>query len=302
MKTLWTWLKRITAGVVVLIAVVVIGLWISFYFWRQESIEALPGKSTVIETSSGPVEYLLQGNSDKYILVAHGTPLSYRTFGLNPLLEAGYSIISPSRPGYFRTPISTGSTSEAQADAYAALLEALQIDSVAILAISGGGPSTLQFALRHPDKCTHMILLSTLVKKMPPQNPSFIEKVFSTEFGTYIAMQMALSNFDDDDTAMEAEKYVQYSMFPFYENREGLQNDRKVFTSLKEYPYEEIVDPTLIIHGTSDPLIPISHAEEIAATMPNATMMALEGKDHFQVVFFEFDKTLEMVMDYLDDN
>jgi len=36
----------------------------------------------------------------------------------------------------------------------------------------------------------------------------------------------------------------------------------------------------LIIHGTSDSVVPISYAQEAAETFPNAELIAVEGAEH----------------------
>ena len=38
--------------------------------------------------------------------------------------------------------------------------------------------------------------------------------------------------------------------------------------------------PTLVIHGTADPLFPIEHGEALAAEIPGARLLALEGMGH----------------------
>ena len=62
-------------------------------------------------------------------------------------------MIAPSRPGYGRTPLSSGKTSEEAADLMAALLDELNLEKVIAFSISGGGPTALNFALRHPNRC-----------------------------------------------------------------------------------------------------------------------------------------------------
>ena len=57
---------------------------------------------------------------------------------------------------------------EAQADLYAALLDLLKIDSVVVIGLSGGGASALQFALRHPERCRGLILISAISRQVPP--------------------------------------------------------------------------------------------------------------------------------------
>ena len=38
--------------------------------------------------------------------------------------------------------------------------------------------------------------------------------------------------------------------------------------------------PTLVLHGTADPLFPIAHGEALAAEIPGATLIALDGMGH----------------------
>jgi pimeloyl-ACP methyl ester carboxylesterase len=45
------------------------------------------------------------------------------------------------------------------------LLDALAIDTVAVVGISAGGPGALQFVLRHPDRAKALILLSAISRR-----------------------------------------------------------------------------------------------------------------------------------------
>ena len=42
----------------------------------------------------------------------------------------------------------------------------------------------------------------------------------------------------------------------------------------------EIAAPTLVIHGTADPLFPYGHAEALAREIPRAELLPLEGVGH----------------------
>ncbi len=42
----------------------------------------------------------------------------------------------------------------------------------------------------------------------------------------------------------------------------------------------KIVQPTLVIHGTDDPVLPLPNGEAIAQALPNTRMLALEGVGH----------------------
>ena len=43
---------------------------------------------------------------------------------------------------------------------------------------------------------------------------------------------------------------------------------------------DEIAAPTLVIHGTADPLFPYGHAEALAGGIPHAELMPLKGVGH----------------------
>ena len=38
--------------------------------------------------------------------------------------------------------------------------------------------------------------------------------------------------------------------------------------------------PTLVVHGTDDPLVPMEAGRDIAASVPGAQLMFIEGKGH----------------------
>jgi pimeloyl-ACP methyl ester carboxylesterase len=38
--------------------------------------------------------------------------------------------------------------------------------------------------------------------------------------------------------------------------------------------------PTLVIHGTADPMFPIGHGDALADEIPNASLLRLEGAGH----------------------
>ena len=105
------------------------------------------------DTGSGPVLLALHGamgGADQSWLLGQAL---WRDPG-------AHRVIGMARPGYPGTALSLGETPEAQADLYAALLDALGIDHVLVAAVSAGGPSALQFALRHPGRCRGLILVS----------------------------------------------------------------------------------------------------------------------------------------------
>ncbi|HEY7417480.1 MAG TPA: alpha/beta hydrolase [Ktedonobacteraceae bacterium] len=115
--------------------------------------------SHLVRTELGLIEYRSVGQGPVVLVLNGGhtncnSPLGHEAF----FLAQGYQLIVPSRPGYGKTPSSTGKRAEAFADALVSLLDHLQLDRVIVVGISAGGPTALQLAGRHPERVSKVIL------------------------------------------------------------------------------------------------------------------------------------------------
>ncbi len=122
-------------------------------------LAALPTET--VTTQNGRICYLDQGSGSP-ILLFHGIFGGHDT-ALRLAAPADLDarrLIAPSRFGYLCTPMPPGATVAGQADAHAALLDALDIDRAVVLAGFAGVTSALQLAIRHPDK-VGLVLLSS---------------------------------------------------------------------------------------------------------------------------------------------
>ncbi|WP_440073093.1 alpha/beta fold hydrolase [Streptosporangium sp. OZ121] len=54
----------------------------------------------------------------------------------------------------------------------------------------------------------------------------------------------------------------------------------KVMTEDRLAPLSAVTAPTLVVHGTEDPLRPLPHGEAVAAQIPNARLVAVPGMGH----------------------
>ena len=134
---------------------------------KAEASTAGEIRPKIMKTPRGPVEYASFGTGPA-VLALHGVMGGYdqglilaRTIG-----AAGYQYVAVSRPGYLGTALSAGSSPEEQADLCADLLDALGVRDVAVIAVSGGGPCAIHFALRHRDRCRGLVLVSTCSGKI----------------------------------------------------------------------------------------------------------------------------------------
>ena len=76
------------------------------------------------------------------------------------VLDERFRWVAPSRFGYLRSTFRKGATFDEQAHAYACLLDHLDVERAAVVALSHGGASALLFAALHPERVSSLTLIS----------------------------------------------------------------------------------------------------------------------------------------------
>src|SRR5574339_490991 len=118
--------------------------------------------SQIAQTSKGPIEYTMIGDGP-VLLACHGTSANcYSIQVLESFVEAGFSLLTPSRPGYGRTPLEVGRNNLEAAEALIALLDCLQIQTCSVIAISGGGPTGIALAAKFPQRIERLVLMAAV--------------------------------------------------------------------------------------------------------------------------------------------
>ena len=153
--------------------------WVYVRFRRDvnASRDRLRDASCLIETAAGAIEYAEAGMGSP-VLFVHGAGGGFDQ-GLDmagPIAAAGFRVIAMSRFGYLRTLLPADPSPQAQADAHAHLMDALDIPRAAIIAVSAGAPSAMQFAIRHPERCTALVLLVPIAYR-PNHAPAAVPKL-----------------------------------------------------------------------------------------------------------------------------
>jgi pimeloyl-ACP methyl ester carboxylesterase len=191
---------RVVGGVS---AVLVLGAltYVNYRHDLEVERQRVSAGSPIAHTPCGPVEYASIGQGPALLLV-HGAGGGFdQTLDIAREL-AGFRVITMSRLGYLRTPLPRDASPAAQADAHACLLDALHIDRTAIIGASAGAPSSMQFALRHSERCTALLLLVPIAYAPPPGQtpvaPSLVarlmfEKAVKSDFFFWLAVKTAPS-------------------------------------------------------------------------------------------------------------
>lgn len=244
--------------------------------------------STVVATACGLMEVAIEG-AGRPILVVHGTPGGYdQGLAAGRLLDlATFRIIAPSRPGYLRTPLETGRTPAAQADAVAALLDCLALPQVAVVALSAGGPLALELALRHPQRVSRLVLWQAVTQRVAPADLDMTPGGPVPDFSVWL-VRVLLGQLPGlllgpglHHPRLAARVWpVAAGALPLTHRLRGVINDIRQLAKLPDYPLCEISVPTLVVHGTDDSAVPVKHALHAAASIPGAKLVTAAGGDH----------------------
>ena len=76
-------------------------------------------------------------------------------------------------------------------------------------------------------------------------------------------------------------------------------NDASYLSTLDSYPLERITQPTLIIHGDSDEVVPFAHARVAADKIPGARLIRQEHGSHF-ASFVRSSDTRAAIQEFLN--
>ena len=296
--------KIVQRAVAVTAAVLVLGIIASlpFYFHDMSQMNKnLKAASKTISSPYGTIEYIDVGEGTP-VLISHGTMGGY-DFGLlqaQGYLNGKYRLIVPSRFGYLQSSLPDDSTFEAQADCYAYLLNALGIERAVVEGMSAGGIPAIQFAIRHPDKCSGLILLSTVAYAPPseyiPQNlpvPGFVyDALLNSDYLFWDILKLSPSTvlgivgaFDDLKKKCSREELqildrMAWSFMPVSRRYDGWKQDAENINRLKEMPLGKIDAPVIIINAEDDTIAPQAWSSHTAENIPESRLITFKTGGH----------------------
>jgi len=200
--------------------------------------------------------------------------------------DTGLSVTyEPGRPQY------TGADLVADA---VGVLDAYEIAAAHVVGVSAGGAFAQLLALGFPDRVRSLVLISTSPATPGERNlPSATER-----FSGFLAS----AEVDWSEPGSVVEYLVGYERMlsggarPFDETvwrelvRRDVERARDIAASenhsmipdgdVPSEPISSIAVPTLVIHGTADPMFPLAHGKALAEEIAGARLLTLEGAGH----------------------
>jgi len=281
-----------------------IGLAVAVGFTRSRARarHRVAGRSELLRTSAGTLEYAVVGEGPR-VLVVHGAPGGFDQAldMVGPLAGSGFQLVAPSRFGYLRSqPQALTVTPEMQADAYIELFDHLAIDSAAVVAISAGAWSALEFASRHPSRCRALVLVVP-ADHLPPgvsvHGGRFTDWMLRSDFLAWLALRvMALSPASRLTEMMlgtpasvireahPAERSrvgeILEHLLPLSDRRAGMRDDIRVAADRREPAFDTIGCPVLTISAEDDRFGTANRARAIAGAVRDGRVVVYPTGGH----------------------
>jgi pimeloyl-ACP methyl ester carboxylesterase len=245
------------------------------------------------------------------VLVCHGLADSrLAARWLRPAAsELGLCLVAPDRPGTGGSDRHLLNGLGDWAGEATRILDALNIESAAMLGISGGGPFAAACAVQIPDRVRSLMLLSALGAPTWPTNGmaagerlSLVLATHAPAFGGWsldrlaalarlrpeLFLRLAASAQPDVDIRALQEPGMRESFLTSYveafrQGSWGVAQDLRLLTRPWEFDLGAITAPTWVRHGDADTTVPVQHACRYADAIPAAQLSIYPGHGHFSI-------------------
>jgi pimeloyl-ACP methyl ester carboxylesterase len=186
-------------------------------------------------------------------------------------------------------------TLDDMADDVVALLDALGIKKAHIVGVSMGGMIAQRVAYNHPEHTLSLASISAgggagtfpliakpdIVGKIPqPGNPNDTAAYIQREIQARTILAGTVFPPDKEKLGEEVKTDVARSYYPNGLLRQGAVSMVGFFEG-RQVQLKTIKVPTVIIHGSEDPLVIIDAGKDVAANIPGADFEIIKGMGHY---------------------
>lgn len=284
--------------------------------------------TTLIDLSAGPVEFRLEKRGPRVVLMLHGghvragLPLGEEVFA-----DAGCTVVAVSRPGYGRTPLSTGTAPDRFADVLGDLCGRLGVASLAaVVGQSAGGPTAVTMAARHPGLVERLILQSAVGlrpwpgrrtrvgagivfhPRVEPVTWAFLHALLRRAPG--LGLRLLLPDLTRRPVTellaalTTAQRGMLLELFGQMRSGAGFSNDVRTMTAPGHLgsltaQAARLRQPTLVIASRDDGSVSYAHAQSLADTIPNARLITSTAPSHMIWLGDDYPDIATTITDFL---
>lgn len=251
-----------------------------------------------VQTGSNLINYDMRGKGPAAILFNHSaaSSLAWSERFLEALAEELTVVTVDYRgTGHSSAASSAFSLFDLATDGQA-VLDAEVIDNAIVIGTSMGGAVAQEFALGFPQRVSALVLLGTFAgqQHLVPPDPSVLKRLE--------ALSAPLSNIErwrrllpaiygaeflerHEDLALELElKGGRFTTEETIARHGAAVSDVELYERLPS-----LLVPTLVIHGTDDPIMPVRNGRILATRIPKSEYVELDGVGHLPAVERPFE-------------
>ena len=159
-----------------------------------------------------------------------------------------------------------------------AVLDEVARPPIALVAFSCAAPLAFRYAVEHPDRLSHLILLSGQYAESVPQPfEERVARVIRDDFDNW-RTRLFKRIFPEPHSLKGIEDCVTWA---------GETTPEVLIESLRAIDGANVYDllgqirvPTLALHGTDDKIVPYSHAQKMVEAIPGARLVTFERGGH----------------------
>jgi pimeloyl-ACP methyl ester carboxylesterase len=264
----------------------------------------------------------------KPVIHFHGTPDSRLEGTLPHVAETaarlGVRLILPDRPGIGLSDFKPGRAILDWPADVLALADALLLERIAVIGVSGGGPYAAACAWKIPQRLTRVGIISGVA---PPDMPGALDLLDKTSDGQavklgskapwllrlvlaytvfefrrdpYKLLAQISSEVSPPDQAVlakpaVAETVVRMTGGAFQQGARGAAWDYTLFSRPWGFALGDIRLPVYLWHGEDDRICPVEMGRYVAQGIPGCQAAFFPGEGHFSLVMDHFAEILEVV-------
>jgi len=238
-----------------------------------------------VENQGAKIYWDEQGQGEAVLFImglAYASQMWYRT---RPLLASRYRTLALDNRGIGQSDVPPGPYPIAlMASDAAAVLDAAGIESAHVFGVSMGGMVAQEFALQYPKRVLSLILGCTAAggPAAVRAEPEAIQMLMRREkMSPEQAAEAAVPFIYDPTTARERIDEDLAIRRPWFPSPAGYAAQLQGILAWESYSrINQIVAPTLVIHGESDRLVPPGNAKLIAERIPGAKLVMIPHASH----------------------
>jgi pimeloyl-ACP methyl ester carboxylesterase/DNA-binding CsgD family transcriptional regulator len=200
------------------------------------------------------------------------------------LVAEGYTLVRYDRVGVGmsdREGLDVQLTADSDVALLGRVLDELELERVVLLGGSSGGSAAISFAARFPERVERLLLYGAYADGAAVSTPQVREAIVTTVrshwgLGSRLLADIFLGNVGSS----EQKRFARYQRAATSAETAARLLELVYRTDVRaELPV--VRAPTLVVHRRSDRAIPYELGRELAAAIPGATLIPLDGCAHF---------------------